>query len=267
MQKTREAMQTHKASFNIRNMIITAAFALAASLQVAAATSMEDYIKELSSPKYIEAADLPDPMVFLPPPPGWTSPLFAGDYAAYLWGKSIRPTERGTRAVEQAAFLFDEISAYFSKPFGIEISREKTPAIYKVLYKGAATAMQSYVRAKKSYKRARPFVRYAEGTPFPEEEKLLKDNGSYPSGHTVRGWCLGLLASEINPGCQNELLKLGYEWGESRIIIGYHWKSDVEAARALASAVYARLHTSEEFLADMAAARREFAALTKRQDK
>ena len=62
---------------------------------------------------------------------------------------------------------------------------------------------------------------------------------------------------------QNELLKLGYEWGESRIIIGYHWKSDVEAARALASAVYARLHASEEFLTDMAAARREFAKLTK----
>jgi acid phosphatase (class A) len=78
----------------------------------------------------------------------------------------------------------------------------------------------------------------------------------------VRGWCLGLLCSEINPARQNELLKLGYEWGESRIIIGYHWKSDVEAARALASAVYARLHTSEEFLADMAAARREFARLT-----
>jgi acid phosphatase (class A) len=74
---------------------------------------------------------------------------------------------------------------------------------------------------------------------------------------------LGLLTAEINPARQNELLKLGYEWGESRIIIGYHWKSDVEAARALASAVYARLHACEEFLADMTAARQEFARLAK----
>ena len=227
-----------------------------------AATSMTDYHKELSSPTYLTVEEMPNPMVFLPPPPDWTSPLFAGDFAAYLWGKTIRQSERGKRAVEQAAYLFDEIIVFFSKPFGLEISREKTPAIHKVLYKGLVTAMHSYGRTKKAYARKRPFVRYSEATPFPDEEELLKNNGSYPSGHTIRGWTLGLLTAEINPARQNELLKLGYEWGESRIIIGYHWKSDVEAARALASAVYARLHTSEEFLADMAAARREFAQLS-----
>ena len=250
----------------VRNSILTVTLAVAAiagARQTIAATSMEEYGRELSAPKYFEIEDMPDPMQFLPPPPGWTSPLFAGDYAAYLWGKTIRPTERGKQAVEQAAYLFDEISVFFSKPFGMEISREKTPAIYKVLFKSVVTAMHSYVKTKKTYARKRPFVRYGEGTPFPEDEEHLKDNGSYPSGHTVRGWCLGLLAAEINPARQNELLKLGYEWGESRIIIGYHWKSDVEAARALASAVYARLHASEEFLADMAAARREFAKLAK----
>lgn len=252
--------------FLVRNRIIAGTFALLAIVstqQTSAATTMEEYGKELAAPKYLMVEEMPDPMEFLPPPPGWTSPLFAGDYAAYLWGKSIRPTERGAKAVEQAAYLFDEISAYFSKPFGLEISREKTPAIYKVLYKGVVTAMHSYGRTKKAYGRARPFVRYGEPSAFPEDEKNLKNNGSYPSGHTVRGWCLGLLTSEINPARQNELLKLGYEWGESRIIIGYHWKTDVEAARALASAVYARLHASEEFLSDMAAARKEFAQLTK----
>jgi acid phosphatase (class A) len=252
--------------FNAKYKSPASIFALAtiiATFTATATTSLEEYGKELAAPKYLTVEEMPDPMQFLPPPPNWTSALFAGDYAAYLWGKTIRPTERGKQAIEQAAYLFDEISPVFSKAFGLEISREKTPAIYKVLYKGAVTAMHSYVRTKKAYGRTRPFVRYGEGTPFPEDEKHLKNNGSYPSGHTVRGWCLGLLASEINPARQNELLKLGYEWGESRIIIGYHWKSDVEAARALASAVYARLHTSEEFLADMAAARQEFARLTK----
>ena len=253
-------------TFNIQRRIFSVAVALAAvaaAMRAGAATSMVEYGRELAAPKYFEIEDMPDPMRFLPPPPGWTSPLFAGDYAAYLWGKTVRSTERGRQAVEQAAYLFDEISAFFSKPFGMEISREKTPAIYKVLFKSVVTAMHSYVLTKKTYARKRPFVRYGEGTPFPEDEEHLRNNGSYPSGHTVRGWCLGLLSAEINPARQNELLKLGYEWGESRIIIGYHWKSDVEAARALASAVYARLHASEEFLADMAAARREFAKLTK----
>jgi acid phosphatase (class A) len=256
-------MKRQTPALNLRILAVALALATAALANGAnAGTSLAEYRVELAAPKYLTADEMPNPMVFLPPPPGWTSPLFAGDYAAYLWGKTVRSTERGKKAVEQAAYLFNEISVFFSKPFGLEISREKTPAIYKVLYKGAVTAMHSYERTKKFYARKRPFVRYGEGTPFPEDEEHLKDNGSYPSGHTVRGWCLGLLCSEINPARQNELLKLGYEWGESRIIIGYHWKSDVEAARALASAVYARLHTSEEFLADMAAARREFARLT-----
>jgi acid phosphatase (class A) len=224
---------------------------------------MEEYGKELSAPKYLKIEEMPDPMQFLPPPPGWTSPLFAGDYAAYLWGKTVRSSERGREAVEQAAYLFDEISAFFSKPFGMEISREKTPAIYKVLYKGAVTAMHSYVRAKKTYGRARPFVRYGEGTPFPEDEKHLKNNGSYPSGHTTRGWAAALILMEINPAATDALLQMGYMQGDSRIILGYHWQSDVTAARLVASAAVARLHTSKEFARQMRKAKREFRRLSK----
>ena len=88
--------------FNIRNRIFTAAFtfaAIAAAGQAFAATSMVEYGRELAATKYFEIEDMPDPMRFLPPPPGWTSPLFAGDYAAYLWGKTVRPTERAKIAV------------------------------------------------------------------------------------------------------------------------------------------------------------------------
>lgn len=76
---------------------------------------------------------------------------------------------------------------------------------------------------------------------------------------------MALLLAEINPAAQDALLKLGYEWGESRVIIGYHWQTDIDAAIALASACYARLHTSAEFLADMAKAREEYERLSKNQ--
>ena len=72
---------------------------------------------------------------------------------------------------------------------------------------------------------------------------------------------MALLLCEINPDAQDDLLKLGYEWGQSRVIAGYHWQSDVDASRLVAAAGYARLHTNAEFLADIAAARQEFAAL------
>ena len=36
----------------------------------------------------------------------------------------------------------------------------------------------------------------------------------------------------------------GYMYGESRVIVGAHWQSDVDAGRLVASVAYAKLHTS-----------------------
>lgn len=74
---------------------------------------------------------------------------------------------------------------------------------------------------------------------------------------------MALLLSEVNPAAQDALMKLGYEWGQSRVILGYHWQSDVNASIALASACFARLHTSPEFLDDMEKAREEYERLSK----
>ena len=61
---------------------------------------------------------------------------------------------------------------------------------------------------------------------------------------------MALLLCEINPEAQDSLLALGYQWGMSRVIAGYHWQSDVDASFLLTSGCYARLHTNSEFLAD-----------------
>jgi acid phosphatase (class A) len=246
------------------SIIVAEIFTFAATDQGA---KIDPFDAELLEPRYFADDDHPNGVEFLPPPPGWTSDLFTGDYVGYLWGKTVRGTERGKKAVIQSTFLVDDFIALFNDAFGYEISREKTPAIYKVLRKSLITARLSSLKPKGSFKRTRPYVRYNEPTPVPETEERLRNNGSYPSGHSLRGWCMALLLLEINPECQNKVLKLGHEWGESRVIIGYHWKSDVEAGRALASAVYARLHTSEEFLSDMAAAREEFKRIKNKSEK
>ena len=67
-----------------------------------------------------------------------------------------------------------------------------------------------------------------------------------------------MILTEINPAAQDELYELGYQWGQSRVIAGYHWQSDVDASRMLAAATYARLHSCPAFLKDMKAAQREF---------
>jgi acid phosphatase (class A) len=216
---------------------------------------------------YFTADEMPNGVVFLPSPPDTTSILFISDYAQYMWGKTIRNTERGQEAIDHVVTSVSEMAALFSKPFGMTISRETTPAIYKMLLKAIPTLRLSAVHPKETYMRKRPYVRMNETTPVPQEEEELRNSGSYPSGHAIRGWGMALLLAEINPAAQDALLKLGYEWGESRVILGYHWQTDINAAIALASASYARLHTSQEFLDDMAKAREEYARLSKNQTR
>ena len=145
-----------------------------------------------------------------------------------------------------------------TEPFGLQISKEETPEIYKVLREGTATCDSICTIPKRYYMRKRPFMRFNEPTLYPEDEPALRKNGSYPSGHTLLGWSSALLLSEINPDRADTLLARGYMYGDSRLIVGAHWQSDVNAARLAASAAYARLHTSERFLEQMRRARQEF---------
>ena len=160
-----------------------------------------------------------------------------------MWGKSLRNTERGQEAIDHIVTEVPQMVKLFSKPFGMTISRKTTPAIYKMLLKAVPTIRLSATRPKETYMRKRPYVRMNESTPVPEEEDELRCSGSYPSGHAIRGWGMALLLSEVNPAAQDALMKLGYEWGQSRVILGYHWQSDVNASIALVLALFGNTTT------------------------
>jgi acid phosphatase (class A) len=72
------------------------------------------------------------------------------------------------------------------------------------------------------------------------------------------GWSTALILCEINPKAQDALLKEGFEYGQSRVIAGFHWQSDVDAARVVASAAFAKLHTSKAYLNQLKKAQKEF---------
>jgi acid phosphatase (class A) len=150
----------------------------------------------------------------------------------------------------------------FSEPFGMEISTQKTPAIMNVIERGIATLRQVGRVPKKHYMRRRPFDRFNEPTLVPKDEETLRKNGSYPSGHTILAWSMAMMLVEINPAAQDALLKYAYEWGQSRVIAGFHWQSDVDASKVLVSGAFASLHNDETFLADMKKARAEFKKLS-----
>ena len=208
---------------------------------------------------YFTTKEMPDMLKWCPAPPDTVGAQFSYDIIQYMWGKQMRQNkERAAIAVRDAEYGLDCIIREFSEPFGMKISKDNTPEIYKLLRDATATCDSICTLPKNYYMRRRPFMRMHEPTLYPQDEPALRKNGSYPSGHTILGWSSALLLSEINPDRADTILARGYMYGESRVIVGAHWQSDVDAGRLAASAAYARLHTSERFLEQMRLARLEY---------
>lgn len=208
---------------------------------------------------YVFLQDMPDAGIYLPAPPDMLSPQYSDDFAQWQWGKTVRPTDRGQQANDDSQWGINGMIRVHQETLGFEISKEKTPAIYRLLYNVLWTENLSTHNAKRKYMRTRPFAQYNEHTwgRF-DNERELRFNGSYPSGHTALGWATALVLSEMVPELQDTLLRTGFQYGESRVIVGAHYQSDVDAGYLCGSTAVAVMHASEYFQKDLAAARKEY---------
>lgn len=207
---------------------------------------------------YFTVDQLPDLIKCLPAPPAFDSPEFANDMMRFSWGKQQRLNEeRAEIAKRDAVWSYEALLAEFAVPFGLEISREGTPEIWKLMETSLTTTDAMRVAPKAYYHRQRPFERFQDKM-LTGEEAELSGEGSYPSGHTMRGWTTALLLAEVNPAAADTIFARGWMYGESRVIVGAHWQSDVDASRVAASIGYSVLHTSPEFREQMAKAQYEF---------
>ena len=212
-------------------------------------------------PPLLPLSECPNSLLILPEAPMPNDAVFAYDYSQFLWGKLQRNTPRGEQAKEDALLDIDHVLANFSPAMGVVLSRTTTPNLAHLLAGllncGATTT------AKKHYMRVRPFMLFNEPSLTPDDEAYLRNDGSYPSGHAAYGWAVALLLTELNPERQNELLKYGYEFGQSRVICGVHFQSDVDAGRIMGAAMIARLHADKEFCKKLEKARKEVSKLLK----
>ena len=212
---------------------------------------------------YLSMRKLPDMLKWLPAPPDTTSEEFVHDIMRYMWGKKQRLNpERAAIAIRDAVWNIDSTLAEYFVPFGLELSFEKTPELYTFMVRSIKTCDQMGTRAKWFYKRKRPFMRMNEHMLTRNEEEGLINNGSYPSGHTIRGWSAALLLAELNPAAADTILARGMMYGDSRVIVGAHWQSDVDAGRLAGSVAVLTLHTCPEFMEELEKARAEFQRLT-----
>ena len=223
---------------------------------------------EKNGTPFFTSEDLPNIANFLPAPPEFESAAFVYDQTQHLWGKLQRLNEeRAQMAINDAVFGMQTIIDIYGPMFGLNITKEDTPEIYKLLQDVSCTTDSITVRAKRQHMRLRPYVYYKEGTLIPEKEEKHAGEGSWPSGHTALGWTTALLLIDINPAATDGIMTRAYEHGQSRVIAGYHWQTDVDAARLAASLLYIKLQGNERFQQQMAKARQEFKEKTSGQTR
>ena len=207
---------------------------------------------------YFTVDQLPNLIKCLPAPPAFDSPEFANDMMRFSWGKQQRlDPERAEIAKRDAVWSYEALLAEFDVPFGLHMSPENTPEIWKLMVTSMTTTDAMRVAPKAYYHRQRPFERF-EDKMLTDEEDELRGEGSYPSGHTMRGWTAALLLAEVNPTAADTIFARGWMYGESRVIVGAHWQSDVDASRVAASIAVCALHGSPEFREQMAKAQAEY---------
>ena len=210
---------------------------------------------------FIPKSELPDPLLFVPPPPAADSATKTWDLAQHALATKLRANPvRAAQAARDAVFTWENLFETFAPAYGRTISETETPALCAMLKFGLNTTRNSYRTLKRTYRRERPFAELNEPPLRPEDAKHLGPD-SYPSGHSATAWAAALLLSEVRPAAAEAILDRGRVAGESRLVCGVHWASDVKTGRLIAGVAVSRLHVDPDFRALLDAALREEAAL------
>jgi acid phosphatase (class A) len=209
-------------------------------------------------PKGYLAPGALDAVGILGPPPAEGSPRGQADRATYLQTRALAGTQRWRAAQRDNDLWYGGALTRYACALGKEIGERSTPATWRLLHRLERDAATGGSPAKTRYERVRPLIGNDAPVCIPRED-WMKTNGSYPSGHATTGWAWGLVLAEAVPAHASALVEAGRAVGDSRVVCGVHFESDVEAGRILAAAMVARLHAEPAFRKDLAAAKAELA--------
>jgi acid phosphatase (class A) len=138
---------------------------LLATLLPLAVFAQKDVTKENYDP-FFTKKEAPHIENVLPAPPTLTDPRFFDDWAQYQWGKSIRDTERGKLAVEDAGIYAGYFMKRFSPAMEGTLTPKTHPILYRLLSRAHRTEQQAGASAKAYFKRVRPYQQYKEPSEF-----------------------------------------------------------------------------------------------------
>lgn len=213
---------------------------------------------------YLGADSRFEALAFLPPPPQADSLTAQNDLAVYRATRALKGQPRWFQAAADAEIVTPSAPNVFSEALGAPFEPERTPTLALLLGRMHADLETVQASAKASHARLRPFVSEPADICV-DAAPWLAESGSYPSGHAAMGWAWALVLSELAPDRAETILARGLAYGDSRVICGVHYVSDVEAGRLMGAALVARLKAEPAFQRDLERARAEWRRSLSRQ--
>ncbi|CAA2157022.1 Major phosphate-irrepressible acid phosphatase [Methylobacterium brachiatum] len=205
---------------------------------------------------YLADTAVPDALQILPPPPAHDAPLDKADRAAFNGTRALKGSARWEIAANDVSEGATAVLDNFACVLGTRLDQTRVPAVLNLLERARLDLARATRGPKVHYRRLRPFV----GNEAPicvQRTQALTDSFSYPSGHATQGWAYALILASLVPEKATPILARGRAYGESRVVCGVHWLSDVAAGRITGSSVLATLMGDPGFRADLEKARAE----------
>jgi acid phosphatase (class A) len=239
--------------------------ALAAAIAVNASASGQTANTSSPSaappPPYLSEKQRPDTSAILDSAPQAGSLAYEYDRAVFRATRALKDSPLWELAIRDVKFDLPTLMSDFDCALGVKTDVAALPALVTLLRRSLRDTFFAMDAPKRANQRARPFT--IDNGPVCEPlEHLTSDD--FPSGHSSFGWTVGLILAELAPDHATEILVRARVYAMSRVVCGAHNQSAIEAGKTIAASVVAVLHSSPEFVADLAAARTELATFRAR---
>lgn len=244
-------------------------------------------------PSYYANSQL-DLTSLLPPPPAPGSAEQQADLEGVL---AAQRAARANGTVARALADTEQTCARFKDVLGPALKSAPAAHALQFISQAAMSASLANASLKRYWKRPRPFIasdavqRLGDVAPggesahdeYPDKycvepspkdesdarkrqakrdkEEHLRDYTSYPSGHAAYGMACAVLLSAAVPEKRGELFARARQYGESRLIVGAHYPSDVAAGQQAAQLGAAWVMQNVSFGRQFAVAQSELRAV------
>jgi len=232
---------------------------IAAGAAIALALTAGVMARDARPTGYLPVEALPDSLLIVGAPPAADSATADAERANFLATRALEGSPRWKQAIADAELFGDKAHASFACAAGAAITVEDTPTLSRMMDRLVMDAGRSVSAAKDHFMRDRPLIGHDDAPICVAREDWMKTNSSYPSGHAAIGWAWALALAEIAPAKASSIIARGKAFGESRVICGVHFPSDVAAGQTMGAATIARLHADPAFLKDLETAKAELA--------